>query len=72
MSVYSCLSYPACISSAPCYIVVLGLLILSHKRHDFFFFGGGEMYWTLNVCFDFLYKFCLQHVYLSKYNSARS
>lgn len=67
MSVYSFLSYPACISSAPCYIAILGLLLLSHKRQDFFLRGGGwwwcwGMYWTLYACVDFLYKFCLQSV----------
>ena len=31
---------------------------LSHKRHDF---QKKKSYWTQNVCFDFLYKFCLKH-----------
>jgi hypothetical protein len=30
---------------------------LSHKRDDF----QNKSYWTQNVCFDFLYKFCLKH-----------
>jgi len=24
-------------------------------------FGGKESYWTQNMCFDFLYNFCLKH-----------
>jgi hypothetical protein len=30
---------------------------LSHKRHDF----RKKSYWTQNVCFDYLYNFCVQH-----------
>jgi hypothetical protein len=30
---------------------------LYHKRHDL----RKKRYWTQNVCFDFLYNFCLQH-----------
>jgi len=30
---------------------------LSHKRHVFF----KNSYWTQNVCFNFLYSFCLKH-----------
>jgi hypothetical protein len=31
---------------------------LSHKRHDFR--GEGELF-SINLCFDFLYNFCLKH-----------
>jgi len=30
----------------------------SHKRQDFW----KKNYWTQNVCFDFLYNFCLKHL----------
>ena len=31
--------------------------VLSHKRHDF---RKRQLYWTQNVCFAFLYNFCLK------------
>jgi len=38
---------------APYYVVTCDLPGLCHERHNFL----KEMYWTKNVCFDFLYKF---------------
>ena len=63
------LSYPACKTHAPCNISICDLSgcnicsTLSHKRHDpRGWGGGGGIYWTQNVCFDFLYIFCLKKI----------
>jgi hypothetical protein len=40
---------------------------LSHKQHNF---PGEKKLVNINVCFDFLYDFCLKH-FSSKKNSAK-
>jgi hypothetical protein len=54
------LRYSAFNAQAPYYLVVCLALqyfsALSHKRHNFL-----KYYWTQNVCFYFLYNFCLKH-----------
>ena len=42
------------ICDLPRYTVFLHI----HKRHDF---RKNKCYWTSNLCFDFLYGFCLKH-----------
>jgi len=54
------LRYPACNAHAPYshqWSVQESFSPLSHKRHDF----EKKSYLIQNVCFDFLYNFCLQH-----------
>ena len=47
------------LSSVVCTVLQYFFFILSHKRLRFR--GEGGRYWTQNVCFDFLYNFCLKH-----------
>jgi hypothetical protein len=57
------LDYPAWKAHAPYYTVICGLCgsticsTISHKGHDFL----ERIYWTQNVYFYFLYKFCQKH-----------
>ena len=61
-----CMSLPIVIQLAMCVLRMVSsvtcmalphLSTLSHKGGDF---RGGGGYWTWNMCFDFLYKFCLK------------
>ena len=45
------------LSSVVCLALPYFFFTLSHKRHDF----RKKSYWIQNVCFDFLYKFCVKH-----------
>jgi len=60
--VYS-LSYPACIAHAPyCHLwPVLFHNIFPHYLINDRIVCKNKKYWTQNVCFDFLYSFCLKH-----------
>jgi len=53
--------YPACSTHSPyCYLYQATctiFCILSHKRHDF----RKKSHWSQNVCFYFLYTFCVKH-----------
>ena len=55
------LSYPACNALAPyCHLWPVGLYnIFAHYVITVWFSKRGC--WPQNVCFDFLYKFCLKH-----------
>ena len=67
--VYSCLSYPASFMHCIIICVLSGCTIffhLPHKWHDFW--KHMCIYWTWNMSFDFLYRFCLKHLWAHSQN----
>ena len=56
------LRYPACNAHAPhCHLWPAPLYNILPQRHDFRGGGGGGATKNKNVCFRFLYNFCMEH-----------
>ena len=55
--------HPIILSSAAC-LALPYFATLSHEQQEF---SKKKSYWTQNVCFDFLYNYCLHHLSFEEY-----